>query len=185
MLNRSLLTAMAMSVSALFAASCSSSNNPPASSANQTPPTNGADVVTWLATGDYKSWHCEPTVHAARGPSIHGFNRICSNDVIANNATATGPWPEGAAAVKELYTAQTDTKPGGYSVYLKTKADSAAGASWYYYEQLPGQTTTFADGFGTSGNSLMFCVACHGASGSDAAHTPSPNGHDFVYTPVH
>jgi len=29
------------------------------------------------------------------------------------------------------------------------------------------------------------CVGCHGAAGSNAAHTPSAGGRDQVYTPVH
>ena len=41
-----------------------------------------------------------------------------------------------------------------------------------------------ADAFGTSGPAQTICVGCHSAAGSDAAHTPSANGHDEVYTPV-
>jgi hypothetical protein len=148
-------------------------------------------VEAWLATGQYKAWHCEKAVHAARFPSPHGFNRICSNDLISSRATGTGSWPEGAAAVKELYASLTSTTPVGYAVYLKTAADSAAGANWYWYERVPLDSTVphdsngvVADGPGTTGTPLSICVACHGAVGSDMAHTPSPGGRDFVYTPV-
>jgi hypothetical protein len=184
---------------------CSSSSNSPSTSMSsdasvtmpgtpQTPPTGGSNVEAWIAEGYYKQWNCESAVHASRSPSVHNFNRICSNDVIASNAGSTAPWPEGAAAVKELYQAISDTTPVGYAVYLKTAADSASGANWYFYERVP--TTglqsaaphdtngVVADGFGTSGPPLTICVSCHGAAGSDAAHTPSPGGHDFVYTPV-
>ena len=149
----------------------------------QTPPMGGAAVEAWLAQGDYKKWTCEPAVHAARMPSPHGFNRICSNQVISSNATGTGTWPSGAAAVKELYASATDTTPDGYAVYLKTAADSAGGAAWYYYERIP-PNTVLADGMGTSGPPLTICVMCHSLAGSDSTHTTSPGSRDFVYTPV-
>jgi hypothetical protein len=150
----------------------------------QTPAHGAANVPAWLAKGDYKSWSCETAVHAARSPSPHGFNRICSNTAISSNAAGTGAWPVGAAAVKELYATMTDTTPGGYAVYHKTADDTSAGGTvWYWYEQ-PVGTSVFADGLGDSGNPQTVCVACHSLSGSDTAHTPSPNGHDNVYTPV-
>ena len=69
----------------------------------------------------------------------------------------------------------------GYAVYLKTEADSAAGANWYWYE-IQG-TQVVADGLGTGNQAL--CTGCHNAAGADSAHTPSPGGRDDVYTPVH
>jgi hypothetical protein len=163
----------------------------------QTPPQGAANVQAWLAKGYYKQWASEPAIHASRVPSPHGFNRIFSNGAIAGAAASGGPWPEGAAAVKELYNSAADTTPVGYAVYLKTAGDSMAGASWYYYEQVPPSVPTstlphdanglVADGFGTmnSGPPYTICVSCHAAAGSDTMHTPTPNGHDFVYTPVH
>jgi hypothetical protein len=168
----------------------------------QTPPMGMVAVEAWLATGAYKSWSCESAVHESRSPSPHGFNRICSNNLISSNATATAAWPEGAAAVKELWPSIPDqdsdddaapaTAPVGYAVYLKTASDSAGGANWYWYERVPLDSAAphdangvVADGLGGSGPALSICVACHSASGLDAAHTPSPNGHDEVYTPVH
>jgi len=157
----------------------------------QTPPQGAANVQAWLAKGDYKSWKCETAIHPFRSPSVHGFNRICSNAVIEGNPASATTWPKGAAAVKELYNAATDTTPVGYAVYLKTAADSAAGAAWYFYEQVPANSPAphdangiVADGMGDSGPAKTICVSCHTAAGSDAAHTPSPGGRDFVYTPV-
>jgi cytochrome c553 len=149
----------------------------------QLPPEGGAAVEAWLTTGAYKQWHCEAAVHAARSPSPHGFNRICSNDAIASNATGTAAWPAGAAAVKELYDSATATTPTGYAVYGKKQADSAAGANWYWYERLPAGGVV-ADGTGDKGPAMSICVGCHAAAGSDTAHTPSPGGRDEVYTPV-
>jgi cytochrome P460 len=151
---------------------------------SQTPPIGATAVTAWLATGAYKNWHCETASHSARSPSPHSVDRVCSNDVIANNATGSAPWPQGAAAVKELYTATTDAAPGGYAVYLKTQADSASGANWYFYGALTAGGTT-VDGMGNDATVMATCTSCHLAAGSDAAHTPSPGGRDEVYTPVH
>jgi hypothetical protein len=166
---------------------------PTAATGSQTPPMGRAQIEPWLATGAYKQWHCESAIHAQRSPSPHGFDRICSNDAIASNATGTGEWPQGAAAVKELYASATDTTPNGYAVYLKTQSTSAGGSNWYWYERVPLSSAAphdangvVADGLGSAGGPPMqICVGCHSAAGSDAAHTPSPGGRDEVYTPTH
>jgi hypothetical protein len=160
----------------------------------QMPPMGGTNLEAWLATGEYKNWHCESAVHSARDPSPHGFNRICSNDAIANQVN----WPAGAAAVKELYAgpveAGSQATPVGYAVYLKTNEDSAGGANWYWYERVPADSAVphdsngvVADGFGGAGDggnpAYNICVNCHSASGTPA-HTTSPGSRDQVYTPV-
>ena len=157
----------------------------------QTPPQTGTEVEAWLAQGMYKSWACESAIHEARDPSPHGFNRICSNALVAANATGTNPWPAGAAAVKELYASATDTTPIGYAVYLKLEADSKGGDNWYWYERVPldhpaphDANGVVADGDGTGGPAKTICVGCHVAAGADPAHTPSAGGRDQVYTPV-
>jgi hypothetical protein len=158
-----------------------------ANAALQTPPQGAKAVEAWLAKGDYKAWHCEDAVHASRSPSPHGFNRICSNDLIADNASAETVWPKGAAAVKELYTSADADKPAGYSVYLKTADETDGGKNWYWYERLPAgdaEPSVVADGLGDSGGAKNICVSCHVAAGTDAAHTPTRGGHDQVYTAV-
>lgn len=142
-----------------------------------TPPMGAAALEAWLADGTYEEWQCEEAPHAARSPSPHGVNRICSNALISDNAAGDTDWPKGAAAVKEIYAAAGDERPIGYAVYLKTASDSDDGANWYWYERIGGNTT--ADGLGE-----QQCVSCHVAAGADAAHTPSPGGRDQVYTPV-
>jgi hypothetical protein len=162
----------------LTLASCGSSSS--GSGDAQTPPEGETAVKAWLATGDYKSWHCQPAEHAARAPSPHGFNRICSNDVLS---AGSKPFPEGSAAVKELWSG-IGGKIVGYAVYLKTAADSAAGANWYWYEDDPTfnpPNGVVADGMGNAGTPLTICVSCHTAAGSDAEHV-GPG--DFVYTQV-
>jgi hypothetical protein len=157
----------------------------------QTPPQGHMAIEAWLKTGVYKDWQCEAEVHAARTPSPHGFNRICSNDLISANATRTGNWPKGAAAVKELLASADDAKPIGYAVYLKTDSDSDNGAGWYWYERVPldhdaphDSRGVVADGAGDGGPEKTICVGCHVAAGTDDAHTPSAGGRDQVYTPV-
>jgi len=187
-------TLLAASIVAGVVAACSGNNTSPGGMGDaagalgggdsQTPPMGASAVTAWLASGVYKSWHCEQTSHAARSPSPHNVDRVCSNDVIANNASGSGPWPEGAAAVKELYASATDTAPGGYAVYLKTQAASANGANFYYYGSLTAGGAP-VEGMGTDAAVMSQCTSCHLAAGSDAAHTPSPGGRDEVYTPVH
>lgn len=176
-------------VSLVMTSACGSDDDK--MSADQTPPTSAAALTSWLSAGSYDNWHCENGVHEARSPSPHGFNRICSNDLIAANATGTGSWPKGAAAVKELFASASDTAPIGYAVYLKTDANSADGANFYWYEVVPDDSPAphdangvVADGMGDSGPAQTICVGCHAAAGSDAPHTPSPGGRDQVYTPV-
>lgn len=159
--------------------------------ASQTPPRGAKAIEAWLSAGSYKDWHCEDNLHESRAPSPHGYNRICSNDLIADHADEDGDWPTGAAAVKELFAGEDDTDPVGYAVYLKTERDSAAGAGWYWYERVPLDSAAphdakgvVADGLGDEGPALSICVACHNAAGVDAAHTPTSGGRDQVYTPV-
>jgi hypothetical protein len=149
----------------------------------QTPPQGEQALETWLRAGHYKKWHCEGEVHESRSPSPHGFNRICSNDAIAEDAAGDSDWAKGAAAVKELYASADAADPMGYSVYLKTAHESAGGDHWYWYERFDAAGLV-ADGLGTSGAAKTICVACHIAAGSDTAHTPTAGGRDQVYTPV-
>jgi len=145
-------------------------------------PASADAVGAFLDRGDYKSWRSETAVHAARSPSPHGFNRVYSNPEIASRVEGEGSWPAGAAAVKELYDSADATTPIGYAYYLKTKADSAGGASWYWYER--SERDVVAAGLGGAGVPKTVCVGCHTGAGTDAAHTPSIGGRDFVYTPV-
>ena len=172
---------------------CGSDGSTPEPGDDQTPPTGRAAVETWLAdaASTYRTWASEPAVHASRDPSPHGFNRIFSNQLIEDNATATTPWPKGAAAVKELYSDLTSTTPIGFAVYLKLEDDSAGGSNWYWYERVPLDSEAphdangvVADGNGSGGAARDICVGCHTGAGSDPAHTPSAGGRDQVYTPV-
>jgi hypothetical protein len=185
-------------VIALGIAACSGNGDEPNRRENkiqpgndQTPPQGAAAVEAWLTQGSYKAWQCESDIHESRNPSPHGYNRICSNDVIAANAGGEDDWPQGAAAVKELYATADAKEPVGFAVYLKTAAESDGGDNWYWYERVPLDSAAphdangvVADGLGDRGPEKAICVSCHVAAGNDAAHTPSAGGRDQVYTPV-
>jgi hypothetical protein len=136
-----------------------------------TPPTGADAVDAWLAEGHYLDWACEPEPHAARPPGAHGMNRICSNPLLSEHAD--GPYPLGAASVKELI---RDGEIDGYAV---TRRIGDGGAEdWYWFERSGGDL--IADGPGDSGEPKDLCAGCHAGAGADADHS----GHDFVYTQV-
>jgi len=140
----------------------------------QTPPQSAAAIEGWIAEGHYQDWQCEPTSHEARSPSPHGFNRICSNDLLTDHDS--GPYPAGAASVKELFD-ETGMDIVGYAVALHVSA-GASGDTWYWFEKVSGGVV--ADGLGDDGPANTICVGCHQGAGSDAMHS----GHDMVYTQV-
>jgi hypothetical protein len=157
----------------------------------QTPPTTtGSDVEAWLAQGSYKTWKCETTAHPQMKVSPHGQNKVCSNDLTAGFTSAVGSErPIGSAAVKELY--NDSGALVGYAASVKIKATSDAGASWYWYERVPTNSTAaphnaagvVADGLGTEGGALNVCVGCHSAAGSNTDHTVLGSA-DFVYDQI-
>jgi len=132
-----------------------------------------ADIKAWLALGEYEkgNWKCEAAPHAARSPSPHGTNRICSNATLSGHGA--GEFPVGAAAVKEIYDGANVT---GYAMYRKL--ETGGGEAWYWYEELAGSTV--ANNTGDLGTARSVCVGCHAGAGSDAMHP----GHDQVYTQV-
>src|SRR5262245_746303 len=95
-------------------------------------PARGADdMATWIASGFYENWHCESEPHPARSPSPHGRNRICNNDALQAAKSGDGPWPVGAASVKEIFGSSSTIV--NYAVYRKLEA-GAGGDTWYWYE---------------------------------------------------
>jgi hypothetical protein len=150
----------------------------------QTPPTTGdAQLMNaWLNAGHYKSWQCEADAHTPKGPSMHGMNRVCSNDLVsAFTGKATDERPAGSAAVKEFWNAG---KVIGRAAYVKTAAKSNNGDSWFWYVELEGMGVP-ANGFpAQDAVAKTACVGCHTSAGSDAEHTTSSYSGDFVYTQV-
>lgn len=129
-------------------------------------------MAAWLEGGDHKGWRCEdaPSVKTGGDPAIHvhGSNRVCVNDAIANGAP---PFAAGAASVKEVYSGGSISK---LYAMVKVQADSDRGEGWYWFEQTPGGSPSAS--LGRAG-----CVGCHAAAGTDAEH-PGPG--DYVYSVV-
>jgi hypothetical protein len=117
------------------------------------PPTGASAIVPWLEAGLYKGWKCEPAPHPAAAGSAHSANRICSNAKLSGHGD--GPYPVGAANVKELYTGANIT---GYAVMIKGPS------SWYYYERLG--ASVVADG-----NDVPLCQGCHARAPKDSVYT--------------
>src|SRR5262249_31206640 len=125
----------------------------------QLPPANAADLEVWLTAAYYRSWRCEPAVHAPPPPSPHSLDRICQNDLASSHGA--GEYPVGSASVRELYTDSGGLR--GYSVNRHV-SPGAGGATWYWYEAVDGRVT--ADGTGDSGVPKTVCTACHSLAGT-------------------
>jgi len=126
----------------------------------QVPPRGRADLMTWLEAGHYLAWRCEDAAHPARPGSGHGPNRICSNTALSEFAGA-GPYPIGAAAVKEVFNAEGQIRL--YAVYRKMDAGTD-GDSWYWYEGKGDNVIANGEGDGT-------CTGCHGRAPQDFVYT--------------
>ena len=128
----------------------------------QLPPRGATDLPTWIDAGYYQAWNCEPEAHAARSPSPHGRNRICSNDLLSAAAGA-GPYPVGSAAVKEIFDSSGSVSL--YAVYRKVE-DGDGGDTWYWFEGTRDDVVANGPGDTT-------CTGCH-------SHAPR----DFVFTAI-
>jgi len=126
----------------------------------QLPPRGSDDLLDWIDAGHYLGWHCEAAAHPARPGSGHGPNRICSNDALAG-ATGEGPYPVGAAAVKEVFDGAGTIRL--YAVYRKIEP-AAGGDSWYWFEG--DREGNFANGPGDA-----TCTGCHGGAPRDFVFT--------------
>ncbi len=122
-----------------------------------------AELDAWLASGAYKAWTCEAEIHERRPGSAHARNRICVNPTLEKDA-GTGPYPVGAAGVKELYDGAGAVD--GYAVYVKVKP-GASGDTWFWYERIGTSVVARAEG-------AAICVGCHSGAPRDHVFTPSP-----------
>jgi hypothetical protein len=131
---------------------------PPA--VGQIPPQGRRFLDPWLAAGHYKTWRCEVGAMNPRAGSPHGRVRICSNDLASRHGS--GPYPVGAASVKEIY---YGNRIGVFAVSVKV-APGTGGSSWYWYEQ------NDMEGVGAPG-----CAGCH-------SRADRQGGNDHVYIQV-
>jgi hypothetical protein len=131
------------------------------SAVEQLPPQGKQAANAWLAAGHYKKWACEPMKMNPRPLGVHGPNRVCSNALLSGH-TGTGPYPVGAAAVKEIF---YGNRVGNYALAVKIK-EGNTGSAWYWYE--PGDL----EGVGAAG-----CVGCHNKAAQNG-------GHDLIFIRV-
>jgi len=126
-----------------------------------------ASIEAWLAAGHYLAWRCEEGIFPPRLGGAHGRHRICSNQALL--ASASGPYPVGAASVKELF--DGGDKPNGYAVGLKV-ASGLGPETWYWYERT-GRLATLrpvADGIGVA----VCGPGCHAKAPRDNVYIRAP-----------
>jgi hypothetical protein len=124
------------------------------------PPTRMRPLVRWLTEGTYRATYTpEPAVRASA--TAHGMHvrTWYSPALTADLAAGTVPFRRGAAMVKELYFAGTDTVLG-WSVMRKVRRRSAGGRGWFFFETFDGRTAI------ARGRGVGICVGCH-ADGTD------------------
>lgn len=125
----------------------------------QRPPVGQTALETWLAAGHHRLWACETGIFGPRLTGNHGRHRICSNDLL--RTSENGPYPVGAASVKELFSAAD--QPNGFAVGLKVAAGTGA-KTWYWYERRgpsPGAAPL------AQGSGVPECAVCHNTAVRD------------------
>jgi hypothetical protein len=127
----------------------------------QVPPRGHEDLLAWLEAGFYESWACEPEAVAGRTPAHGERNRICTNDALAAAPVGEGPYPVGAAAVKEVVDDAGNIRI--HAVYRKVDA-AAGGDSWYWFEGNRGNIVANGEGDST-------CTGCHSSAPRDFVFT--------------
>jgi hypothetical protein len=130
----------------------------------QLPPQGQAVLEDWLAAGHYKGWTCEEGLHDKRLNGAHGRHRICSNQLLMDSRD--GPYPTGAASVKEMY--EADGRPNGYAVGIKVTGGLEE-TSWYWYERT-----------GTSPTSRPVSEGVGAKLCGPDCHNKAPRDHVFI-----
>jgi hypothetical protein len=132
----------------------------------QRPPRGQAAIESWLAEGHHRSWRCETGVSPMRLTGNHGRHRICSNDLLLSSPS--GPYPVGAASVKELFL--VGEQPNGFAVGLKIEEGLGA-HTWYWYERRGAVASArpLAQGIG-----VPDCAVCHGTAPRDNVFFQAP-----------
>lgn len=136
----------------------------PAPAQAPAPPQGGAALETWLKAGHYKNWRSESGPHASQGPHFGKVRAYLNPSLFESLQSKMRQHPHGAVAVKELYGDGETVQ--GWSVAIKTAADSAGGSNWYWYE-------IFQDKVIKDGQGVLLCRGCH-FTGRDYVLTPWP-----------
>ena len=106
----------------------------PAAGAADTAPTDAEALNRFLQAGGYKNWAKESQPQQARaGAHPGGRIRAWLSPALAKSlAEGAKSHPAGSATVKEMFDASGKLR--GWSVGVKTAADSAGGKNWFWYE---------------------------------------------------
>lgn len=136
--------------------------------AADTAPADPEALNRFLQAGAYKHWPSESRSQDTRAGSHPGGQvRAWLSPALAKSlADGAKLHPAGSATVKEQFDAAGRLR--GWSVGVKTAADSAGGKNWFWYEVEstgPGAKPAYV------GLNAQPCSACHSA------------GRDFVLTP--
>ena len=126
-------------------------------------PTNQADLLAWLETGEYQSWTGESEVHTSTGPHFGGVRTFVDACLGGSLNASETERPSGSAAVKELYGDGEEIR--GWSVMAKIASGSGAD-TWYWFEIY--DDTVYGDDIG-----LELCSDCH-SGGDDFFLSPWP-----------
>ena len=127
-------------------------------------PLGGAALEAWLKAGHYKTWRAESGVHDSQGPHFGKVRAYLNPALYTSLNVKTSQHPKGAVAVKELYGDGDTVK--GWSVAIKTAADSSGGNNWYWYE-------IYENKIVKDGQGVLLCRSCH-FTGRDYVLTPWP-----------
>lgn len=130
----------------------------------QLPPQGQAALEPWLQAGHYKTWTCEQAIQDKRLNGAHARHRICSNRLLMESLD--GPYPVGAASVKEMY--ESDDRPNGFAVGVKVTAGLGE-STWYWYERT-----------GTSPTSRPVADAVGAKLCGGDCHIKAPRDHVFI-----
>jgi len=138
--------------------------------AADTAPTEPQALNQFLQAGSYKNWPKESRPQDARaGAHPGGQIRAWLSPALAKSlADGAKSHPAGSATVKEMFDASGKLR--GWSVGVKTAADSAGGKNWFWYEvesTAPGAKPAYV------GLNAQPCSACH-STGRDFVLTPFP-----------
>jgi hypothetical protein len=130
-------------------------------------PASGPELFQYLQSGAYKTFAHESKAHRSQGP--HGDVIVYVNPILESSLKAQNTaHPAGAAAVKELVDGNNQLI--GWSVSVKTQAESDEGNGWYWYEVY---STTDGSGPLADANGAALCTGCH-SSGRDFVRIPYP-----------
>lgn len=126
-------------------------------------PGEHAALEAFLEADSYLDWPKEAAIHAS---PIHGDGVRVFYGPLAAQTVRSGAetFPAGAATVKELW---KDGAIHGFSVWVKTDADSQQGKGFYWYESFDNGSTVI------EGQGHATCVGCH-SLGKDYLRSERP-----------